>query len=224
MIIAMYHGMTRTFGTLASPWRWIANAALVLQFFVSHSFLLTRRGQSVLSALVPAPFGGRLATTTYALIASLQLLVLFTLWSPSGIIWWQAKGATLWFMTAFYGGAWLLLLKSIWDAGIELQTGMLGWRALHRGVMPVFPDMPTRGLFRLIRQPIYLAFALTLWTVPVWTPDQLLVSVVLTGYCLAGPLLKERRFLRRFGARFAAYQAATPYWVPRMWNRNRHGQ
>jgi hypothetical protein len=26
--------------------------------------------------------------------------------------------------------------------------------------------MPSLGLFRIIRQPIYVAFALTLWTVP----------------------------------------------------------
>jgi methanethiol S-methyltransferase len=46
-------------------------------------------------------------------------------------------------------------------------------------IKPIFRDMPTRGLFRLIRQPIYAAFALTLWTVPVWTPDQLVLHSAL---------------------------------------------
>ena len=37
---------------------------------------------------------------------------------------------------------------------------------------------------RLIRQPIQVAFALTLWTPPVWTPDQLVLAVSFTAYCL----------------------------------------
>jgi methanethiol S-methyltransferase len=83
-------------------------------------------------------------------------------------------------------------------------------------IRPVFPDMPTLGLFRIIRQPIYVAFAMTLWTVPVWTPDQLALAISLTAYCLFAPVLKERRFARRYGPRFAQYKAETPYVLPRM--------
>jgi hypothetical protein len=39
-----------------------------------------------------------------------------------------------------------------------------------RGRQPVYPATPQTGLFRLTRQPIYGSFALTLWTVPTWTP------------------------------------------------------
>jgi len=66
--------------------------------------------------------------------------------------------------------------------------------------------MPTRGLFRLIRQPIYLAFALTLWTVPTITPGSLAVAVVLTAYCMIGPMFKEARFVRRYGSDFTAQE------------------
>jgi protein-S-isoprenylcysteine O-methyltransferase Ste14 len=66
----------------------------------------------------------------------------------------------------------------------------------------------------VIRQPIYVAFALTLWAVPVWTPDQLALAVSYTGYCLLAPRLKERRFAARYGDRFARYRARVPYVVP----------
>ena len=75
--------------------------------------------------------------------------------------------------------------------------------------------MPTRGMFRFVRQPIYVAFALTLWTVPTITPDGLAVAIVLTGYCLIGPLFKEARFVRLFGAPFLRYRETVPYWLPR---------
>ena len=81
-------------------------------------------------------------------------------------------------------------------------------------IKPKFPDMPTRGLFRVIRQPIYVAFALTLWTVPVWTPDQLALATCYTSYCLLAPRLKEKRFAARYGARFERYRAQVPYVLP----------
>jgi hypothetical protein len=43
--------------------------------------------------LIPGPHGQTLATTTYATLASAQLLALFALWTPSGIIWFRAEGA-----------------------------------------------------------------------------------------------------------------------------------
>jgi uncharacterized membrane protein len=108
----------------------------------------------------------------------------------------------------------LLLMKASFDAGVEVQSGALGWMSLLGRIRPRFPDMPTAGLFRVIRQPIYVAFALTLWTVPVWTPDQLVLAVGLTAYCLLAPRLKERRFSARYGERFARYRASVPYMIP----------
>lgn len=110
-------------------------------------------------------------------------------------------------------------MKASWDAGAEVQSGLLGWVSLLRGVRPPFPPMPTTGAFRFIRQPIYASFALTTWCVPVWTPDQLAVAVTLSAYCLLGPLLKERRFARSFGDRWHAYRAQTPYWIPSLRSR-----
>lgn len=217
MMVAMAFGMSRCRGTLPPPWRTLADGALLLQFPLLHSALLSRRGRGVLGRLAPSGLGGRLSTTTYATIASVQVGLLFLLWTPSGIVWWQATGPWLVATLALYTAAWLLLLKSIVDAGFPLQVGLLGWWAVARGRKPVYPPMPRHGLFRLCRQPIYVAFALTLWTVPCWTPDQLVVALVLTGYCVLGPLFKEARFHRVFGAEFALYRARVPYWLP--WSR-----
>ncbi|HEY6024841.1 MAG TPA: bifunctional 2-polyprenyl-6-hydroxyphenol methylase/3-demethylubiquinol 3-O-methyltransferase UbiG [Pseudolabrys sp.] len=214
MIYEMYFGLSRSRGALHAPWSWIGNVLLLLQFPLAHSFLLTGRGRAVLRGMAPAALGSDLSTTSYVIVASLQILLLFGWWSPSGTIWWQAEGPMLSVMTFLYTAGWLLLLKSMFDAGIALQIGALGWWAVFRNARPVYPPMPTRGLFRICRQPIYLSFAITLWTVPVWTPDQLVLAIVLSAYCLAGPLLKEERFARLFGSEFEAYRARHPYWLP----------
>lgn len=215
MIIAMFFGMSESFGAVPGPWYLLANALLIVQFPLLHSLLLTKRGSGWLGKLAPGAHGKTLGVTTYAIIASLQLLILFTLWTPSGIVWWRAEGWALILVCGAYGASWLLLLKASFDAGAEVQSGALGWLSLMQKIRPVFPDMPTTGLFRFIRQPIYVAFALTLWTVPVWTPDQLAIALSYTAYCLLAPKLKERRFERLYGERFSAYRARVPYALPR---------
>jgi ubiquinone biosynthesis O-methyltransferase len=214
MIVAMYFGMSRSFGHVPAPWSSLANALLLAQFPILHSLLLTPFGDRILRRLAPGHIGARLSTTTYVIVASIQVIALFALWTPSKTIWWQADGAVLWILAALYAAAWVLLGKAIWDAGSTLQTGFLGWWAVANGKLPRFPPMPRSGLFRVTRQPIYGAFALTLWTVPTWTPDQLVVALVLTSYCVAGPLLKEERFRRHFGDEFEAYRREVPYWSP----------
>lgn len=216
MIVAMFLGLSESLGAVSWPWAALVNAALIVQFPLAHSLLLTGPGGRLMARMIPGPHGQTLATTIYAIIASAQILALFALWTPSGIVWWRAEGAVFWAITAAYGASWLILLKASFDAGAEVQSGALGWMSLMAGIRPVFPEMPTQGLFRLIRQPIYVAFALTLWTVPVWTPDQLVLAISFTAYCLLAPRLKERRFARRYGDRFARYRADVPYALPRL--------
>jgi methanethiol S-methyltransferase len=216
MVSAMFNGMSISLGSVPWPWAILANAALILQFPIAHSLFLTRVGNRWLARLVPGEHGRTLATTTYATIASIQLLGLFALWTPSGIVWWQADGTVFVVLCAAYAASWIVLAKASFDAGAEVQSGALGWLSLLQNIRPVFPDMPTTGLFRVVRHPIYVGFILTLWTVPVWTPDQLAVALSSTAYCLAAPLLKERRFARLYGERFAVYRAQVPYVLPRL--------
>ena len=216
MVVMMYYGMSLSLGRLEPPWRWIANGALLLQFPLTHSLLLTDRGRG--AARAPGPRRPRprsRSTTTYVIIASISVFALFALWSPTGIIWWQAHGPLLVLMTGLYAAAWLLLAKAMADAGLALQTGQLGWWAVLNDRKPVYPGMPEAGLFRYSRQPIYVAFALTLWTTPTWTPDQLVVAhhadallrrrAAPQGGPLSARLWPEvRRSTRR----------RVPYWLP----------
>ncbi|MGJ8606104.1 MAG: isoprenylcysteine carboxylmethyltransferase family protein [Marivita sp.] len=221
MMAAMFFGMSESFGAVPWPWAALANAALIVQFPLLHSALLSKRGTRIVAGLIPGPHGGTLSTTTYAMIASFQLAALFLLWTPSGVIWYRAEGAAFVVICIAYAATWLLLIKASFDAGGEVQSGALGWMSLLAKIKPVFPAMPTRGLFRHIRQPIYVAFALTLWAVPVWTPDQLALAICYTAYCLLAPRLKEKRFEQRYGPAFDRYRNAVPYIVPQLTRKER---
>jgi hypothetical protein len=128
MIAAMFFGLS--LGTVDWPMAALVNAALIAQFPLVHSALLTGPGGRLLARLIHGPHGKTLATTSYAIIASAQLLALFVLWTPSGIVWFRAEGALFWAMTTAYGASWLILLKASFDAGAEVQSGALGWMSL----------------------------------------------------------------------------------------------
>lgn len=215
MMAGLYTGMAHGLG----PWRGsaaaVADLALMMQFPVAHSLLLSKRGRGVLAGLAPLGLGADLATTTYATIASWQLLLTFVLWSPIGEGGWTPDGAALVASSLLFGASWLLLLKTMTDAGLEVQTGFLGWGSVFRGRRPKFRAFNPRGTFRWVRQPIYVAFALILWTAPAWTLDRVLLATVWTAYCIIAPLHKERRYRVTHGELFERYRALVPYWLPR---------
>ncbi len=208
--IGLQGGLGRIHGVAAIA----SNTALAAQFPLLHSFLLTDRGRRVLRRL--APWGrGRLQTTTYALVASIQLMAAFLLWSPSGVTWHRAEGVLLVAHALLFVAAWAFLVKALWDAGLSLQTGAAGWSAIVAGREVRYGDMPVDGLFRTCRQPIYLGFALVLITAPCWSLDWITLCVGWCSYCVLGPLLKERRWRRSYGERFLRYRSEVPYMIPR---------
>ena len=100
MITAMFFGMSKSLGGVPYPWAYLTNAILVLQFPFVHSLLLSARGSRLLNFVAPKEYAKPLSTTTYAIIASVQLLALFALWTPSGVVWWRAEGVTFYAISA----------------------------------------------------------------------------------------------------------------------------
>lgn len=219
MCVSLYRGMDlgliRVHGAPALG----VDALLLSQFALGHSFLLSQRGREWMGRLAPAGLGRDLATTIFAALASLQLLITFLLWAPFSILWVAPHGWPNLVLTVSYALSWGLLAKAMYDAGLDAQIGTLGWYSIWRGRKPTYKPFTRTGLFRYSRQPIYLSFSLILWTAPVWTPDHLLVAVVWTAYCLIAPLAKERRYTRYYGAAFQRYQREVPYWIPGRWHR-----
>jgi methanethiol S-methyltransferase len=106
-------------------------------------------------------------------------------------------------------------MKASSDAGPEVQSGARDWLLVLQAKKPIYADMPVTGLFRVIRRPIYLAFAITLWTVPVWTPKQHALAAVFMAFCVLAPVLKEKKLKRLYCSCFEFYFTQAHYFVPR---------
>lgn len=214
MFISLHQGLS--FGLLHLH-GWAAmmdDVLLVAQFAIGHSLLLSDKGRRFMTRLAPLDLGRDLTTTVFAGLASLQLLAVFLLWSPSEVLWAAPQGAARDVLTTLYVLSWVLLAKSMSDAGLDTQIGILGWRSVWRGQRPVYRPFARTGMFRHSRQPIYSSFTLILWTAPVWTLDHLLIAIVWTVYCVAAPVIKERRYLRWYGTAYERYRRRVSYWFP----------
>jgi protein-S-isoprenylcysteine O-methyltransferase Ste14 len=217
MAIGLFNGMSfPALGRLPGKWAVAGNLLLVLQFPLIHSFFLTDRGRKLLSRVMPPPAGPALATTLYVCIASIQIILLFSLWSPLHGSVYLLPGWAWYLDLAAYLLSWIFLMKSMMDAGLGIQMGYLGWYAVWRGKRPSYSPFKARGTYQYSRQPMYLAYSLILLTGPVWSVDHMVIAAVWLVYCLTGPLLKERRYLRFYGNAFNEYRKSVPYWIPRL--------
>lgn len=214
MALALFFGLRIGIGPFQGWASLLANGLLIASFPFTHSWLLSPKGRRFMAKLVPLGIGAKLSWTVFATISSFQLLSVFMLWSPSGVIWWQAEGGVRIAIGVAAGGAWLLLGKSMWDAQLGVQTGYAGWSSVFFNRKAEYKPFATKGIYRYVRQPIYISFALILWLTSTVTPDLLVLAIAWSAYCVVGAAIKEKRFLRCFGDAFRKYQTRVPFWIP----------
>lgn len=96
-----------------------------------------------------------------------------------------------------------------------LQTDTLSFVGLRQIFEQEKPSqLVTRGLYRLVRHPLYTAGLLFLWLSPQVTVNSFTMYVGATIYILVGAFFEERKLLREFGAAYAEYKAKTPMLIP----------
>ena len=103
----------------------------------------------------------------------------------------------------------LLLLVAV------LQTDTLSFIGLRQ----LFEEeksgaLVTRGLYRVVRHPLYLFSLLFLWLSPSMSVNSLVFNIGVTLYFVIGAYFEERKLLRDFGEAYAEYKRQTPFLIP----------
>ena len=72
----------------------------------------------------------------------------------------------------------------------------------------------TKGLYRLVRHPLYTAGLMILWLSPTVSVNSFTLYVGATIYILVGAYFEERKLLREFGQAYAEYKSKIPMLIP----------
>lgn len=220
MAYSLYYGLSKSIFSSLGFNLFSANSffniLLIFQFPILHSFLLSKKGSKVLEFFSPREYAKELRSTLFAIISSIQLILVFNFWQSSNHLLFLPSGIIFDAFIFTYALSWILLAKSMADAGLSLQTGLLGWYALYKGQPPSYPKFKVRGLNKYCRQPMYLSFSLILISAPYFTLDRLFFVLLWCTYCYLAPRLKEKRAVLNYGKQFRDYQEKIPYFLPKI--------
>jgi methanethiol S-methyltransferase len=189
----------------------LVDTLLLLLFAVPHSVMARPAFKRWWTRLIPPP----VERSTYVLVSSLTLGLLFWQWRPiPAVVWHIANPLGRWLLHAIFWGGWAMVLVSTF---LIDHFDLFGLRqvCLYASGRPYTPvSFKVFGLYRYVRHPIMLGFLLAFWAATTMTAGHLVFAGATTAYILIALQLEERDLVGFHGERYQAYQRQTRMLLP----------
>lgn len=154
--------------------------------------------------------------STYVLLSSLILLLLFWQWRPIPATLWRADGMAAWVLTGIFWLGWIVVFASTFMIDHFDLSGLRQAFFALRDVEAPGQSFRTPLLYKIVRHPLMLGFLLAFWATPEMTAGHLLFATVNTAYILVGLQFEERDLIAAFGATYQQYRRRVPMLLPRL--------
>jgi protein-S-isoprenylcysteine O-methyltransferase Ste14 len=203
----------------------LINVMLFAAFAIPHSVMARPAFKRWWTRVIPESC----ERSTYVLISSLLLILVFWQWRPITATVWRVEGWAAASLTAIFWTGWLVAMASTFQIDHFELFGLRQVFSALRGAADRVQAFRTPLLYRLVRHPLMFGLLLAYWATPHMTAGHLLFAAMNTAYILVGVRLEERDLVATFGATYELYRRRVPMLLPRLFGGNsvasqaRHG-
>ena len=187
------------------------DALLLGVFALQHSVMARPAFKRMLTRYIPEAT----ERSTYVLMSSLALILVFIFWAPmGGVIWHVDSAIAAALLHAGFAFGWLTVLVTTFLINhFDLFGLRQVWKFfVRKEYIPL--KFVTPGPYKMVRHPLYVGWLFAFWCTPHMTAAHLTFAVLTTAYILIAIRLEERDLVSIHGEDYLKYRAKTPMLVP----------
>ena len=185
---------------------------LVGLFAIQHSVMARPWFKRWWTRIVPHA----IERSTYVLLASLILLLLYWQWRPIDGSVWKVEGAAAAALWVLFASGWLIGLTATF---LISHFDLFGMRQVYLrliGKSYTSVEFKTVAFYKYVRHPLMFGLLVAFWATPHMTLNHLVFAVAMTGYILIALFFEERDLAAAHGASYERYRAEVPMILPRL--------
>lgn len=194
----------------------LTNTVLLGLFAIQHSVMARPGFKRWWTRVIPQA----IERSTYVLLSSLLLLLLFWQWEPMLEVVWRVENPVGHFLLqALFWIGWFIVFLSTFLINHFDLFGLRQVYLHHRGREYTNLGFKTLFLYNIVRHPLMLGFIIAFWATPHMTVGHLAFAIATTAYILIALQLEEHDLETAHGEIYRKYQQEVSMLVP--WRRRR---
>jgi methanethiol S-methyltransferase len=189
----------------------LVNTLLLSLFAIQHSVMARQWFKRAWTKIIPQP----MERSTYVLLASLVLQLLFWQWRPMRDVIWDVQNPTG--RIVLQGLFWMGWGGVLFSTYLIDHFSLFGLRQVYlylKGLPEEPTSFKTPALYKVVRHPLYLGFVVAFWSTPRMTLGHLFFAAVCTAYILVAIQFEERDLIEFYGDSYRKYRTQVSMLLP----------